>query len=40
VGVVLLLLLVRQAMVLGRIWWRLLFYACQCEMYDGLAGRL
>lgn len=33
---VLLLLLVRQAMVIGRIWSRLLFYASQCEMYDGL----
>lgn len=37
VGVVLLLLLVRQAMVLGRIWSRLLFYAGQCEMYDLMA---
>jgi hypothetical protein len=34
VGAVLLLLLVRQALVLGRIWTRLLFYASQCEMYD------
>jgi len=31
------LLLVRQAMVLARIWSRLLFYSSQCEMYDGIA---
>ena len=34
VGAVLVLLLVRQALVVGRIWSRLLFYASQCEMYD------
>jgi hypothetical protein len=34
VGAVLVLLLVRQLLVLGRIWSRLLFYASQCEMYD------
>jgi hypothetical protein len=33
---VLALLLVRQAMVLARIWSRLVFYASQCEMADGL----
>jgi len=38
VGAVLVLLLLRQVMVLGRIWSRLLFYASQCEMYDGLTG--
>ncbi|MGC9946883.1 MAG: hypothetical protein ABSF64_10990 [Bryobacteraceae bacterium] len=38
VGAVLLLLLVRQVLVIGRIWSRLLFYASQCEMYDGLAA--
>jgi hypothetical protein len=38
VGALLVLLLVRQVMVLGRIWSRLLFYASQCEMYDGLAS--
>jgi len=37
---VLVLLLVRQAMVLGRIWSRLLFYSTQCEMYDGIAHAL
>jgi hypothetical protein len=37
-GLVLGLLLVRQAMVLTRIWSRLLFYAGQCEMYDGIAA--
>jgi hypothetical protein len=37
---VLVLLLVRQLMVLGRIWSRLLFYATQCEMYDGIAHAL
>ena len=35
-GAVLVLLVVRQAMVLARIWSRLLFYASQCEMYDGI----
>lgn len=34
VGVVLLLLFVRQAFVLARIWSRLLFYASQYEVYD------
>lgn len=38
VGAVLVLLLAQQVMVLGRIWSRLLFYASQCEMYDGLAS--
>lgn len=38
VGLVLVLLLVRQAVVLGRIWCRLFFYASQCEIYDGLAS--
>jgi hypothetical protein len=33
---VLVVLLVRQVMVLGRIWSRLLFYSTQCEMADGL----
>jgi hypothetical protein len=36
VGAVLVLLLIRQAMVIGRIWSRLLFYASQCEMYDAI----
>jgi hypothetical protein len=39
-GAVLLLLLVRQMTVLGRIWSRLLFYASQCEMYDTLTHAL
>lgn len=38
VGAVLLLMLVRQVLVLARIWSRLLFYASQCEMYDGITG--
>ena len=36
VGIILMLLIVRQAVVLARIWSRLLFYASQCEMYDTL----
>jgi len=37
VGAVLVLLLVRQGLVVGRIWSRLLLYASQCEMYDEIA---
>jgi hypothetical protein len=37
VAAVLVLLIVRQAAVLARIWSRLLFYSSQCEMYDALA---
>jgi hypothetical protein len=33
---VLLLLLVRQILVIGKVWSRLLFYAAQCEMYHAL----
>jgi hypothetical protein len=37
---VLVLFFIRQIMVLGRIWSRLLFYSTQCEMYDGTAHAL
>ena len=36
VGMVVLLLLVRQAMVFAKVWSRLLFYSAQCALYHDL----